>query len=403
MDEKIKVMLLMEEGYIRDSVRVILSVTEDIVLVGETDNLGTALELIKKFTPDITIVGEEVRGNDGFALSQRIMDEDPFHPIIFIATRLNVDTYKNALYVGIKEVLKAPLYPDELKSSIVRVHKASKKAGRLTVHMDAEASLENEVKPDIKETDEEESRARIISTFSIKGGVGKTTISTNLAVTLAQGGNKTALLDLDIYSGDVALAMNIIPRRRVSDLGNDIQRLDLDLLESYMVRHPSGVMVFLAPFNIEHADYIKLDHIEKVLDLLKQEYDYIIIDCPSYFYDIAMMTLKKSDVILLVATMDILSLKSIKNTISVLENAKVAKNKMKLVLNKYIRGVGLTVNDVEATLSMPVTTVIPLENQLAISSMNQGIPFVAGMRRAKVSRGIYNLAREILVMAGGKA
>jgi len=59
---------------------------------------------------------------------------------------------------------------------------------------------------------------------------------------------------------------------------------------------------------------------------------------------------------------------------------------MKLVLNKYIRGVGLTVNDVEATLSMPVTTVIPLENQLAISSMNQGIPFVAGMRRAKVSR-----------------
>jgi len=52
------------------------------------------------------------------------------------------------------------------------------------------------------------------------------------------------------------------------------------------------VMVFLAPFNIEHADYIKLDHIEKVLDLLKQEYDYIIIDCPSYFYDIAMMALK---------------------------------------------------------------------------------------------------------------
>ncbi|MGI5851225.1 MAG: hypothetical protein ACOX77_03840, partial [Caldicoprobacterales bacterium] len=66
MDEKIKVMLLMEEGYIRDSVRVILSVTEDMVLAGETDNLGTALEIIKKFTPDITIVGEEIRGNDGF-------------------------------------------------------------------------------------------------------------------------------------------------------------------------------------------------------------------------------------------------------------------------------------------------------------------------------------------------
>ena len=68
--------------------------------------------------------------------------------------------------------------------------------------------------------------------------------------------------------------MNIIPRRRVSDLGNDIQRLDLDLLESYMVRHPSGVMVFLAPFNIEHADYIKLGPHREGIGPLKQEYDY---------------------------------------------------------------------------------------------------------------------------------
>ena len=211
---------------------------------------------------------------------------------------------------------------------------------------------------------------------------------------------KVALLDLDIYSGDIALAMNVIPKRRIADLANDINRLDMDLLESYMVEHSSGVMIFTAPFNIEHADYIKPEHIEKILSILKQEYDHIIIDCPSYFYDIAMVALENSNIVFLVATMDILSLKSIKNTISVLEGLNIDRTKFNLILNQYIKSVGLTLNDVETTLSLPVTSTIPLDSQAVISSMNQGVPFVSGMKRSKVAKAIQNLTKEILIRAG---
>ncbi len=400
MDTKIKVMLLMEEGYIKDSVKVILSITDDIVLVGEADNIDASLEIMNSFEPDVIILGEEVNGKDGFLISERIMEENPFQPIILIASQQNVDTYKKALRVGVREVLKTPLYPNELKRAIIRVHDTKGKVGHSLYYHDISATSEEEQKPEGENEIEDKNNAQVISIFSIKGGVGKTTISTNLAVALAESGKKTALLDLDIYSGDIALAMNVIPKRRVADLANDISRLDLDLLASYMVKHFSGVMVFTAPFSIEHADYIKPEHIEKILSLLKQEYDYIVIDCPNYFYDIAMVALDHSDMILLVATMDILSLKSIKSTIKVLENLKVDKTKLNLVVNKYIKGVGLTLNDVEVTLAMPVTTAIPLESQPVISSMNQGIPFVTSMKRSKVAKAVQDLVKEILARAG---
>lgn len=400
MEIKIKVMLLMEEGYIRDSIRVILSITDEIILAGETDNIETCLDLTKTYKPHIIIVGEEVKDVDGFLLSRKIIDAEPFQSIIYLASKPNVDTYKNALSIGIKEVLKTPLYPDEFKNAITRVYNSRERVSSSMTQRDMGDSMENEQKKETGGLAQNGDKAHIISIFSIKGGVGKTTISTNLAAVLAEKGKKTVLLDLDIYSGDVALAMNIIPKRRITDLANDISRLDVDLLESYMVKHPSGLMVFTAPFNIEHADYIKPEHIEKILSLLEQEYDYIIIDCPSYFYDIAMMALERSDQILLIATMDIISLKSIKNTMAVLENLKIDRSKMSLVLNKYMKGVGLTINDIEATLSMPVTTVIPLDSQPVISSMNQGVPFVTGAKRSKVAKAVQSLGKGILVRAG---
>ena len=400
MNMKIRVMLLLDEGHTRDSARIILSMAEGVILGGETDDIVQYYETAKDFKPDVTIVGEEVKGRDGFSLSKDIIDHDPLQSVIFVASRLNVETYKNALYTGIREVLKAPLHPQELKDAVDRAYGAREKVGQ-SVFNNGFANGTNNIQEPVEEIQEDVGKARIISVFSIKGGVGKTTISTNLSAALAEEGKKTALLDFDIYSGDVSLAMDVIPKRRAADLSNDINRLDMDLLESYMVKHSSGVMVFTAPFNIEHADFIKADHIEKILSILKQEYDFIVVDCPSYFYDIAMLALRNSDTILLVATMDILSLKSIKNTISVLEDVEVDRAKMTLVLNKYISRVGLTPSDIEATLSLPITSVIPLDSQSVLSSMNQGVPFVTGMKRSKVAKSLQSLAKGILAKAGG--
>ncbi len=390
MSTKIKVLLAMESGETRSIIGDILNITDDIFLIGEMEKADEALAMIQKYNPDVILAGERLGDMDGYIFCDTITSADPFQGIILLSEYPNEEVFRKAMRSGIKEVIKTPVKSIELINTIYRVYDLKDRLmGSKAKHYTADWE-------ELNLPEQNSNKATTISVFSTKGGVGKTTIAVNLAVSLVQNMKKVALIDLDLYAGDIALTMNVTPKRRIVDIANDINRLDMDLLESYMVRHPSGVMILAAPFNTEHADYISDVYIEKILNILSAEYDYIIIDCANYFYDAVTVALRHSSVILLVTTMDILSIKNLKNAISSLENLNQPRAKMRLVLNEYIRGVGLSLDDVETTLGLPVAMAIPIDKQAAITSINQGIPLITGQRKTKIAKAMNSLANILM-------
>ncbi|MGI6705153.1 MAG: AAA family ATPase [Clostridia bacterium] len=382
MPEMIKVVIINGDANGRKQISDTISYINDITVIGETESADKGLQMINDYNPDVTVIGEFVRGTDGFRLSDSIISRHPFHPIILVTSSVNEEIYRRAMRAGIKEILQLPLNQVDLSDAIYRVYDIKEK------HKSSMAQLKKE--PEIREK-----MGRIISVFSTKGGVGKTTISSNLAVLLGQTNQKVALLDLDVFSGDVALAMDITPKRSISDLVSDINKLDLDLLESYMFKHSSGVMVLPAPMKPEYADFVAADHITRILKILLREYDYIVVDCASYMHDPVLIALDASDIILLPTTMDIFSVKNLKSCISSLEGLNYSRAKFKVVVNRVFREAGISQKDIETTIGLPITVVLPQEDQVITASINQGVPAVLAYKKSKFARAMRDLTKKI--------
>lgn len=387
MPDSIKVMVIDEYAEERRMIVSTLSSIRDVLITGETDSAQKGLLLLEDLNPDIIIVGTYIKNSNVFDFSESVLSLYPYFPIIFVTSSTDEEVYRKAMRSGIKEVLKTPLDTALLSDSIYRAYDFRQKytAARNTPQ---------------KNNDIFQKTAKIISVFSTKGGVGKTTISSNLAVALKQNNNKVALLDLDVYSADIALVMDIVPKRNVCDLVSDISKLDIDLLESYMFRHSSGVMVLPAPMKLEYASFLAPDHVSKILKVLVREYDYIVVDCASYMHDPVLVALDASDIIICVSNMDILSIKNLKSCITFLESMNYSKSKFRLVINRDTRESGIGHKDIEATIGLPVTIVLPQDDKVILESLNQGCPAYLSFKKSRFANCIADLAARLNMEAG---
>lgn len=157
--------------------------------------------------------------------------------------------------------------------------------------------------------------------FCGKGGVGKTTIATNLAVVLAQQEKKkVALVDFDLQFGDISVLLNLSDGQNISDLVQDSDEITEELLENYMIRHFTGIDILPAPLFPQDAEYISAEHTDKILQLLKNSYDYVIVDTAGTFDEINLMAMDLADQILLVTTRDIVTIKNTKTSLNILDS-----------------------------------------------------------------------------------
>ena len=203
-------------------------------------------------------------------------------------------------------------------------------------------------------------KTKVITVFSSKGGAGTTTIAVNLAVTLAKMlSGRTLLWDLDLYHGIGAIATNVVQRRHLTDMLNEIQYMDQDLFESYLERHESGLMVLPSPFTPEFADFVSADHVKKLLAVAREGWDYIIVDTPSILNETTVAAMQQSDLILLIGSLDMGTIKNNKAALVVMDKLGLSRARVKLVLNRVGREFGIYPKDIESTLKMPVYATIP--------------------------------------------
>jgi pilus assembly protein CpaE len=237
---------------------------------------------------------------------------------------------------------------------------------------------------------------RVITVFSPKGGVGKSTMATGLAGAYAGPLKRhTLLIDLDLQFGDVGIMMGIDPTQTIVDLVTTTGELDPDKLGGYVVHHPSGVDVLAAPLRPEDAELVTEDRIGQLIDVAKAAYDIVVLDTPPHFDATTLAALDRSDRLVLLTTMDIPTVKNAKLALQTLNLLQYPRERIALVINRPLPRTDLRESDISRTLDMPVTAVIPGDKEIG-AAVNRGVPITASNSRSPAAKAIKELAELLL-------
>lgn len=234
-------------------------------------------------------------------------------------------------------------------------------------------------------------KGKILTIFSTKGGVGKTVIATNLAVSLARDhGTSVVLLDLDLQFGDVGVMLKLNPEHTIYDAACVGENLDIEVLNGFLTSHDSGVRALLAPLQPELADLVSSKSVQQILNALRKSFDYIVVDTPPSFNDHVLTVLDETNQICLVATMDIPTLKNIKLCLQTLKLLGCPQEITKLIINRADDRIGLNLAEVEKALGIRVSACIPTDKKVPLS-VSRGVPVVLDSPQAPFSKSLNRL------------
>lgn len=241
----------------------------------------------------------------------------------------------------------------------------------------------------------------LFTVFSTKGGVGKSTVATNVSVALADAGASVCLVDLDVNSGDVAIMLQLNPSRTLSDLVSFNGVIDEGAVEAILTKYSDHLSIVAAPLRLDTPDQAGTDDIAKLLDALKVRFEIVIVDTSGVFDDHALIALDRSDRIVLVGTLDIPALKGLKLATSTLELLNYPKETWSFVLNRADGRVGLSSDEFESTLGLKADCSLVSSREM-LSAVNRGEPLVRAHPGHANSKALVAFSRS-LTPAGSSA
>lgn len=366
----------------REDIKRLLYFEEDIHVIGEAADGEEAIVLAGELNPDVILMDINMPRIDGIGATEQISVNVPQCAIIIISIQGEQEYLRKAMAAGAREYLVKPFSANDLSNAIRRVNESQKKRN-LYLSPTLSSSPIRRVK-----------RGKIITFFCTKGGVGKTTLACNMAVALAQEyKKKVALVDLDLTAGDVAVMLNINAKNTIADMVQEQENLDSQLVDAFLVPHLCGARVLAAPLSPEQAEFVKTHHVEQLLKILKENYDYVIVDTAPVYTDINLNVLEISDSILLVVNQDLTTLKHVKKAQEILA-ALNYETRAKTILNQK-SSEGLKVKEIEKTLGQSLTAVVPEDFRIVKNAINKGIPFVMNQHHSKVTLSIGNLIESL--------
>ena len=343
----------------REDIKRLLYFEEDIHVVGEASDGEEAIVLANELKPDVILMDINMPHIDGIGATEQISESVPQTAIIIISIQES-RILRKAMAAGAREYLVKPFSANDLANAIRRVSESQR---RRNIFLSPSVSMASSPVMRIK-------RGKIITFFCTKGGVGKTTLACNMAVTLAQEyKKKVALVDLDLTAGDVAVMLNINAKNTIAEMVQEQENLDSQLVEGFLVPHLSGARVLVAPLSPEQAELVNVNHVDQLLKILKENYDYVIVDTAPVYTDINLSVLDASDRILLVLNQDLTTLKHVKKAQEILEALNYS-SRAKTILSQQ-GSEGLRVKQIEKTLGISLTAVVPEDFKTVKNAINR--------------------------------
>ena len=340
-------------------------------LVGMTDGVDETVQTLRSKPVDVVLIACEGREDDR---SLQIIDgahrSAPDVPIIVLSASSPNGFLRRAFEVGAADMAMFPQTKEQLRFVM------TKAIAR---------------RPGIGGAHGERREGRLICVLGPKGGTGKTLTSTNLATALALAGEKVLIIDLDLQFGDVALCLGLPPERTMYDLAVSGGSLDADKLADYVMTHQTGVDILLAPARPDQASAITIEMLRDVLVIARQHYDHVIADTPPGFTAEVIATIDASSDLVMVGTLDSLSLKNTKLGLETLSLMDYDPEKIQLVLNRADTRVGISQHDVVAVLGAEPNVFIPSDREIP-RSVNEGVPIILSRPQSFAASSFHELA-----------
>ncbi|MGZ4453067.1 MAG: AAA family ATPase [Nocardioides sp.] len=354
----------------------------DSRVVGNLDELKRLLAT----TPEeyAVVLGPAVDLEAGAALADTLRVTRPAVSVILIRRRVDTSVLAEALRSGMREVVE--------ERDLTGLGSATTRARQVwqALHGSSAPTVATE-------------HGKLVTVFSPKGGVGKTTLAVNLALALTAKGTKTVcLVDLDLSFGDVAITLQLFPARTIADAVHMESGLEFAVLEPILTPYKDGLSALVAPVQPDAKDTIPASLVGRTLGLLKANFDYVVVDTAPAFDEYVLQAFDETDELLLVTTLDIPTLKNVKVAVETLDLLNFPKSKRRLVLNRADDKVGLTADKVESTLGMKIGTAIPTSTQVAHAT-NSGEPIISAQPKHSVSSAITALANGLSATAPAPA
>lgn len=322
----------------------------------------------------VLVFGPTTTLDTALATAEDLRIQRPTVSVVLVRDQFDTDVLTRSMHAGIRDVVVAGSDEKTLTSAIERAH-------QLHQALRGPAGARQ--------------LGRVVTVFSPKGGVGKTTSSVNLALALSErGARKVCLVDLDLAFGDVAITMQLFPTHSIEQAVGAENSVDLAMLEGLLTRHEDSLTVLAAPAHPDVRERITPLLISRILRALRDGFDYVVVDTSPSFDDATLTALDETDECVIVATLDVPTLKNVKVALETMDMLSIARGHRHLLLNRADDAVGITVEKVESILGMPVTSQVASAMDIAAAT-NSGTPIVSHKPHHPASQAYFQLAASV--------
>ncbi|MCC7107444.1 MAG: AAA family ATPase [Chloroflexi bacterium] len=378
---KIRILVLDDDPDPQAPLSAMLARQHGFDVTATTTPFGEAGGAVKRLQPDLAVVAD-VAG-DPVALIEELDEAAPGLPIVVALRAERQDLARACILAGARAYVLRDGDDQDLVLTVRQVFGRENKRRKQA----AVASGQR--------------LGRIITVHGAKGGVGASTICVNLAVAVRSSTRKrVALVDGNLLGADQGVLLNIISENSIGDLVPHIKSLDGELVQAAMVHHPSGLEVLLAPDQLERAEAITGEELQRILGTMRTLFDYIIVDTSPFLDQTTLVALDLADTIVLICPPELAALKNAARFLRLAQEFGYPKEKIKLVVNRAKGPGAVSISDIEENLRTKVALRLPSDGPAVMYALNHGEPLVQVKPRSKVAQGIKRLARAIVFDQG---
>lgn len=382
----ITVLIVDDIAETRENIRKLLQFEPDMEVVGMARTGREGIQLARDTRPNVILMDINMPDMDGIQATEIIVKEVPTAQIVIVSVQSDNDYLRRAMLAGARDFLSKPPPADELINAIRRLGALSRQ--RAQTMAAPSAANGGGAHAGVG--------GKVITVYSPKGGAGCTTLAVNLAIALHGEQAKVVIVDANLQFGDVGVFLNVQGKFSLVNLAERTEEIEADFVNNVLAQHQSGVKVLLGPPTPEDAELVNAAGVRHVIDGLRRQFDYVIVDTSAVLRDVELAAFDASDRVLLVATPDIPSLANIKKFLDLIEKLEYPPDKVMLLLNRVDRRGGITAANVEETLKHTVRAQIPLDDKTVLASINSGVPFVTGPKSLAPVQAVLELAHKLV-------
>ena len=390
--DKIRVLIVDDIDETRENIQRLLQFDLNIEVVGTARNGKEAIQTAQQIKPDVVIMDINMPDMDGITATEAIRQKIPYAQVVILSVQADPNYMRRAMLAGARDFLTKPPSIDELTAAINR-------AGAMASEERTKAATtapSGSANPSTPGAGAAAAHGKIIVIYSPKGGTGCTTISTNMALAIKNDKNNVLLVDASIQYGDVCAFLNEKPKNSLLDLIPRVDELEVEIIEDVTTKHAaSGIHILAAPSRPELAERVDSEQFGKLLLYLKQIYNYIIIDTSSFLNDVVGSALELADLIILVTTQDIPSIKNSVQFLNLADASGIRRESILFVMNQFDKKYSISPEKVKESLKQDIVATIPFDDRLVKTAINRGIPLLIDNRAHPISKAILSLAEII--------